>query len=183
MLDVLKVFRMYMAIRLHFTSKYDLFENKGRTSGITVENLNKNAARRTMLYRVAKKFTTYPEVAEYFVCQHLYGDGNSVFSIMLADDNYTKWMKFKLSATYTIINELSDYSIDALTEGKLPLILSKVAGDEISIETAIALNTLKPFTEPDKDYLGFSRIANIINKSTRWVKFDTNLVKRELSIL
>jgi hypothetical protein len=181
MLDNLKVFQMYMAIRLHYTTNYDLFSNNGHVKNITYENLNKIGGRKAMINRVCKKFNTYREVADYFVAQYLHGDG-SPFDEMIAEENYTKLTKFKIAPTYSIVNELSEYDIESLTKEPLPMILKKVAGDAVSIESAIALHIINPYVK-ETDYLGFNRLATIIKKSTRWIKFDKDLVKKELSIV
>jgi hypothetical protein len=181
MLDELRVFRIYMAVKLHYRSKkYDLFEMECRVSGIHREALQSNKARLGVILRAAKRCKTYPEVLEYFMAQHLYGDGNDVFNLMASSENIIRWEKFKFSSTNTILDQLADYDIREITEGEVPEILRLVVGGKVGIETASAIQRIKPYIL--HDYLGFSRTATIIKKSTRWMKFNEDRVKDELGL-
>lgn len=179
MLDPVRVLRLYMAMKLHFTSKkYDIFENRGSVN-LPPNALNTNNARKGMIMRVANKMKTYPTVAEYFMSQHLYQNG-TVFDPMCADENYERWEKFKMSSTQIILDDLYDKDIEKIIMGNEPPIFRLVMSEEVHIETAIALNTIKPYVQPGKDYFVFDTIATIIEKSGRWIKFNKERVCKEL---
>ena len=154
MLDELRVFRLYIAVKLHYTSKkYDIFEANGMASGINRVNLQSNKARLGVILRVAKRCKTYSEALEYFMVQHLYGNRNDVFSLMAATDNIIRWEKFNFSSTNVIIDQLADYDVRKITEGEVPEILRLVVGGRVGIETASAIQRIKPYILDDYLFL------------------------------
>lgn len=185
-MDRLQVFQYYMAVKLHFTtSKYDIFEHKGRVPNITWDNLSKSAPRLRLIEHLARRFDKPKELIEFLVAQYAYASSeasalSALYDPMSADENYALWCRKKVSMSQLIVDDLYDRDIKAITGGEQPEILSLVAGGTINIETAAALQTLYPYAR--KDYFVFQYLGVIIEKLGRWVRFDKARVLREIEI-
>ena len=179
MLDPVRVLRLYLAMKLHFTTKkYDIFESKGRVKS-TPDALHSNKARYAMVMRVCRQIKTYPSAAEYFMCQHLYHNG-TVFDAMSADENFARWEKYKLSSTQIILDDLYEHDAKKIIMGDEPPIFRLVMSEKVRIETATALNKIFSFVDLEKDYSVFNNLAFIISKSTRWNNFNMDKVCKEI---
>jgi hypothetical protein len=179
MIDPIIVFRLYMATKLHFTTeKYDIHKSLARVGNINQTTFNKNIPRKRMLERTARKFNKIPDVVEFFVSQYAYGDASSAFDPQQAEDNYERWMKNKISMTQLIIDDLYGKDINQFIMGNSPPILSEVAGGRCHIESAVALNRLKPWV--GTDYFVFNDLALKIKKLERFVQFNQRKVETEL---
>lgn len=185
-MDRLKVFQLYMAVKLHFTSaKYDIFEHKARVPNITHANLSKIPARLRLIEHLARRFDSPQLLMEFLVAQYAYSASessalSSLYDPMSADENYALWNRKKVAMSQMIIDDLYDRDILAITSGDQPEILSLVASGAINVETAAALQKIYPFTR--KDYFVFQYLGGIIEKLGRWVRFDEARITRIIEI-
>jgi hypothetical protein len=180
MLDPVRCLKLYLAIKLHFTSSYDLFDSGGRVKNANTETLNRNSARKKVIFRLAERFKTYPEVVNYLVAQYAYSDASAIYDVMIADENHKRWQRNKISMSQIIIDDLADLDIEKIIMGTEPPIFRMVAGGTVHIESAAALNNLKNFIHGD--YFGFDRLSRTIVKLDRFVKFDKDNVCSQLEI-
>jgi hypothetical protein len=179
-MDQLKVLQLYLACRAHFNSKYDIFENKARIKNVSVETLNKNLARKLVVERIARQCKTPGEVLGYIVPQYVYSYGQSLFDPQEALANQEKWTRFKLNPTYHILSDLQEYDLNIIS-GDIPEIFKLVTRGTIQIESAIALQKVYKWIDPNKDYFIFESMKNIIVKSERFLQVDENRIRQEIS--
>jgi hypothetical protein len=102
-LGVEKAFKLYMALRLHFTTDYNIFEHKGR-----FKNQSKVMSREDVylvkgLIAIAKEPTDFVELC---VANFLYGNTSFLYGQEYVLDNYKKWRKNKESITYQLQQDI-----------------------------------------------------------------------------
>lgn len=182
-MDQLKVLRLYMASKLHFTNKkYDIFESKAAVKNINITTYQSNKARKLLVDRLAKRFKTPGEVLGYIVPQWVYSNGTSLFDMMEAEENYAKWQKFRAGSTHLIVDDLYHYDVKKIIMGSEPEIFKLVLQNKVHIESAIALDKVINFIDLSTDYFVFSQLALTIKKSSGFINFDIEKVKTELHI-
>lgn len=180
MLSVIGTYRIYTALRLHFTTNYDLTKYGGKVPGISIANVNKNPQRKCLMERLARRFTKPNDLVQYIVAQYAYADNSAIYDPMIAEENYILWGARRMSMTQHILDALYERDITALISGEPPEIFKLVLQGEMSVEVAVALNNLLNYNT--KEYLGFSATVNRINKLAQFVKFDAPRVLEELEI-
>lgn len=180
-MNELDAFRIYMALKLHFSSKsYDVFESKGRVANINVENLEKNKTRFQMLRRVSRQFNTPADLVSYFVAQYAYANNSAIYNPMIAEENHDKWQGRKNSTTQNIIFQLEGFDLDGIVREDPPEIFKLVMRDTIHIETAVALNKIRPYIKDN--YLALGEMGFKIDKLRGFVKFDLVRVIQQLGM-
>jgi hypothetical protein len=141
--------QLYMALKLHFTTKYDYFKYNGKTK-LTVPQFNKRKDKYQFV-RLARKYTT-DELQEYF-CANLIrgkqwiGDFNK--------DNWLEHKKIMQSLQYNYKNDLEKLltnveKFDILFEcghGSHPKLLKQYLGKKISLETMVILDKIVQYKE------------------------------------
>lgn len=176
MMDSLKVLRLYLATRLHFTNeKYDIFDQRAKVRGVTRKALESGTARYILIERIAKRFNTPSEVMKFLVPQWIYSNGADLYSPSQSEDNYVRWLKFKSAPDYFIRQDLHDKN---LFWGNPGVILKAVQQNTITIESAIAIHKTYGILL-DADYFVYNSLANTIKKSVNFIKFNENSVKEE----
>lgn len=98
-----KAFQLYFAIKLHFTSKFDVFESGTNFKGKNVVHLRKDFDR---IFGIMKQVDTEREMIEFCVANHLYGNPNFLYDNEWAIDNYKHWQTVKQSMTYCLEKDL-----------------------------------------------------------------------------
>jgi hypothetical protein len=180
-MDRLKVLRLYLATRLHFTNdKYDIFQYKAAVKNCNDLTLNKSKQRRSLVERLAKRFNTPGQVMGYLFPQWLYSDGASLYDQIDSEDNYNRWQKFRSAPEYHVMNDLADYDINWIMSGDLPEIITLILAGKIQLETGVVLQKLYGFLSKDKDYFVYNRLCGKIIKSVGYITIDENLLRKEL---
>jgi hypothetical protein len=103
-ITVEKAFQLYMAVRLHFTSDYDVFKHKGRFK------MQSKVASRTDLYLVKGLISMAPEGREFVelcACNFLYGNDKFLYGHEYVQENWAKWRKNKEAITYTLQSDVN----------------------------------------------------------------------------
>jgi hypothetical protein len=143
------VYRLYLAVRLHFTSNYDIVKYKGV---VAVKPGDVKGRIRFSLEKIAKEFKTKPAIIEFFVSNHVAGDSyGGVFSAT-AHDVYLDWRRRVDSLRYLVQTDLRrlqlDFGLTSPTQlwthssGEHPILVKELLGGRITLETAIVLNKL-----------------------------------------
>ena len=107
-ITVEKAFQLYMAVRLHFLSDYDVFKHKGRYKQ------QSRVASRTDLYLVKGLISMAPEgkdFVELCACNYLYGNDKFLYGSEYVQENYAKWRKNKESITYMLQSDMDTISM------------------------------------------------------------------------
>ncbi len=99
-----KAYQLYFAIKLHFTTQYDVFEY-----GTNFNNKNKVQEKNDfkLIYDIIKHVESEREMVELCVSNFLYGLENMLFYPEHAVDNYTHWLSVKQSLDYRLQSDLS----------------------------------------------------------------------------
>lgn len=171
-----------MGIKLHFESDFDVIKSEGRVPHINWPNLEKNGSRKSMIFRLAKRFDLPFQVVEYCIAQYIKGQPEAIFNSMAGEENYQDFLKYKIASTQICINELQNQNIPELIQGFPPKIFREVLKHTIFIQTASILNTLIPYIDIKRDYFGFRETANIIVKLGPFIKYDKQRVISTLNL-
>ena len=134
--------QVYMALKLHFTTKYDYFKYNGKTK-LTIAQFNKRKDKYQFV-RLARKYTN-EEFVEY-CCANLIRGKQWIGDF--SKDNLLEHQKVIQSLEYNYKNDLEKLltnaeNFDILFEcgqGSHPRLLKQYLGKKISLETMVILN-------------------------------------------
>ena len=134
--------QLYMALKLHFTTKYDYFKYNGKTK-LTPEQFNKRKDKYQFV-RLARKYTD-EEFVEY-CCANLIRGKQWIGDF--SKDNLLEHQRVIQSLEYNYKNDMEKLltnaeNFDILFEcgqGSHPRLLKQYLGKKISLETMVILN-------------------------------------------
>ncbi len=156
-MDEYSVYKMYLALRLHFTTdNYDVIQQKGR-----VRASRQAYAKRKDLFSIRKIAKSYSdeEVANFLVANFVSGDRWGGMFDLEAGQRYKEWKKRVESLSYNfeqeldnIVNDLEESNLKiegifTVSKGQHPYIIKAFLRNTISIETLVILERLNKFTE------------------------------------
>lgn len=143
-----KAFKLYMALRLHFTVEdYDVFENGGRFSWQSTVNERNDF---NLIGSLVKIVSTERQLIELCVANHLYGYPQFLYEPDNAGDNYKHYVKVKESLTNTLDKDLSYIELQlmqrktTLTEYLRNQIISDLLSGRVEHESLIMLDRKFP---------------------------------------
>jgi len=185
-MDEYSVYRMYLALKLHFTTDdYDVITQKGK-----VRASRQAFAKRKDLFSIKKIAKTYSdeEVANFLVANFVSGDRWGGMFDMDAGQRYKEWKKRVESLSYNFQQELdnliedaegSKLSIDKIFEvskGQHPYIIKAFLRNTISVETLVILERLNNFTDrfdrEISDTIVWPDISRLIKKYKPFLLID-----------
>jgi hypothetical protein len=185
-MEAFDAYRMYLGLKLHFTTDYDYTRYGGKTSASKASFLKRRD--RNFFARVARKYgaSTQDYFISNFVCspKGWLGDFN--------EDNYNKWMKHKQSLTYNFINDMSFLfsqvsefdEIFSCNSGQHPVLLKNFLAKRISLESMVILqgllNYVKQFDEDLKHDLVWPDNRRLIVKYAAFLEFNQQKCKTQL---
>jgi len=185
-MEAFDAYRMYLGLKLHFTTDYDYTRYGGKTSASKASFLKRRD--RNFFARVARKYgaSTQNYFISNFVCspKGWLGDFN--------EDNYNKWMKHKQSLTYNFINDMSFLfsqvsefdEIFSCQNGQHPVLLKNFLAKRISLETMVILqgllNYVKQFDKELKDDLVWPDNRRLVVKYGAFLNYDKQKCKVQL---
>jgi len=174
-----EVFKIYVAVKSHFTTDYDYAKYGGRVKA-KLDSFTKRHDR-YFFHKLSKKFNEQ-DVLDYFVSNFAV-DGNSWIGNLLGNEgseNYTKYRKYKESFDYHFRNDCNNINNDLcnrgnsfddgflVTNGQHPRILRLLIQRKIHIQTAVILDSI----------LSFSKVWNKdIEEKIVWPKICHRMVK------
>lgn len=188
-MDGFKVYRYYLAVKLHFTTdKYNVFETRGHVKG-TREAFNARNDR-YIFEKLAKKYDTDKEIIQFFVANFAYGHSDVVYSSQDAETNYLEWVRRKQSISKIFVDDLAKMLTSLESSGILstylfnyqnddyPVALKLFIGGKISIETLRIIDDIYPILEAWKKN---PAAASIWDNEFRRVKKLQGFVKYDKS--
>jgi hypothetical protein len=138
-----KAFQLYFAIRLHFTSDYDVFERgtnfRGRSKLTSRNDFN-------LIYPYLSIVDDERSMIELCVANNLYDNPEFLYDQDWAKDNYLHWCKVKESLEHTLDRDLCHIELSSL---KLNVtlddymkqhVINDLLSQRIEYETIILLN-------------------------------------------
>jgi hypothetical protein len=189
MISGFTLFKYDKAVKLHFTNKkYNLFEYKGKTNGVTFENF---LARRdyNVYNAIARKFETDAESIQFLVSNYAY-QNDPIHNIASSESNFILWNKRKQSITNTFKNDIDNMILtmekksltcsDMIDNSKdIPELFKMYLGRNITVESLFILNKFVPFIDKWESTLEtvWGKDLLIIKKLERFVKFNEETIK------
>jgi hypothetical protein len=151
-MDGYKVWKLYMAVKLHFTTnQFNVFNNRGHVKGARDTFYSRND--RFIFEKLARKFPTERDVIQYFVANFAYGNTEVVYEPGEGERNLTTWNKRKESISQVFENDLHTISLhlekEGLSEkhlyekssGDFPELFKLYLGGYVTIEGMVILNS------------------------------------------
>ena len=173
-----QVWKIHRAVKMHFTSKYDIFLYNGHFSSDSMDAYAKVSRRK--LYEIyATKFDRPYMAVEFFLSNLIYTPSDESFSVR-AWDNHQKWIYQKESLTKLISDDLEkiDLGKDIISDS-MPNLLKQIVSGKIMPQTAVALDAVFPFldTWKSKVYFGFDDMVLKLIKLKRFCKYNTDVIQ------
>ena len=173
-----EVYKIYLAIKLHFTSKnqsYDFHKHNGRTTA-RLETFTKRRDR-YFFHKLSKSYND-SSVVNYFLSNFVSNTNLWVGDIIgkTGDDHYKEWSK-KLEALHYYYEQDIDYILERKIEfddiftsknGQHPPILKMFLSKRINFETVIILDDILSFSK---------RLNKNIKETVLWPKLYDRMIR------
>jgi len=185
-MDEFSVYKMYIALKLHFTTdNYDVIAQKGK-----VRASRQAFAKRKDLYSIKKVSKTYSdeEVANFLIANFTSGDRWGGLFDSEASERYQEWKKRTESLTYIFTNDLEILMLELekenisiedafkITKSQHPYIIKAFLRKTITLETLVILEKIFPFVGYFDTNIGddvmWPDISRLIRKYKPFLRFD-----------
>jgi hypothetical protein len=183
-----QLYRMYLALKLHFTSQsYDIFKYNGKVSA-SEESFDTRKDKYKFM-----KLSKHKDPAGVLVANFVQ---NSKFWVGSIDDpesekTYLAWLKTQESMTYNFSQEMKKLfdgkSLDAVLyvpEGQHPLLLSKHLRGEVSLESLTILqgiiNFIPYWNESIVDPVLWADVRTLITKYSPFLEWNRSDFTKKL---
>lgn len=187
MISDYEAYKLYMAVKLHFTTSYDVFEYNGRVN-CPVATFNKRHDKK-LFARLAERFNKPKDIIEYYVSNFAYGNKNVIYSMDEAEGNYETWLKRKESINYEFSKQMNFLLRYLEDNGKtyqqlfdietgVPELLNLYLIGDIHLETLVIIDEYENFLPTwEPLVLIWGDQLQILNKVKRFVRFDKDKLK------
>ena len=179
-----EAYKLYLALRLHFTSNdYDLRKTKGKIRA-SEKALEKNVKLQFQLEKLKKKYSE-GQFVNLLVANFIEGERwGGIYDLPEAEERYTKWQARIESMTYLYqrdLESLRNSDINSLSElldcsDGHPILLKWFLGGKLNVETLVILNKLYKFNETVSEKLVldpiWKSVSMLIYKYSPFVKID-----------
>jgi hypothetical protein len=173
-----EVYKIYLAIKLHFTSKnqsYDFHKHNGRTTA-RLETFTKRRDR-YFFHKLSKSYND-SSIVNYFLSNFVSNTNLWVGDIIgkTGDDHYKQWSK-KIEALHYYYEQDIDYILERKTSfddiftsknGQHPPILKMFLSKRINFETVIILDDILSFSK---------RLNKNIKETVLWPKLYDRMIR------
>ena len=193
-----EVYKIYLAIKLHFTSKnqsYDFHKHNGRTTA-RLETFTKRRDR-YFFHKLSKSYSD-KSIVDYFLSNFVSNTNIWVGDIIgkTGDETYKQWSK-KLEALHYYYEQDIDYIIEKMIEkdikfndlflsvnGQHPTIVKMFLSKKINFETLIILDDILKFTKKlNKDITEKVLWPKLFDRMKRYKPFlSYNITKYKISL-
>ena len=173
-----EVYKIYLAVKLHFTSKarsYDFHRHLGKTTA-RLETFTKRRDR-YFFHKLSKSYNSNT-IVDYFVSNFVTNTNLWVGDIIgkTGDDNYKQWSKKIEALHYYYEQDIDyileqDYKFDDLfksVNGQHPPILKMFLSKRINFETVLILDEILSFTK---------QLNKNINEKVLWPKLYDRMIR------
>lgn len=188
-MDDYQLYKIYMALKLHFTTEsYNIVKFGGRTS-VTKQSYESNHSMVPTMKKLSRRLKTPDKAIEFFMSNLVAGDINAGVFDPDAEDIYIKWKGRQESITYkfetdllTIIDECGNIEDINKTSGfNHPPLLKLYLQQKICPETMVLLTN---FSDYRKNYdvnlkkdLIWRKVSLIIRKYKPFVKYNKERIE------
>ena len=173
-----EVYKIYLAVKLHFTSKgrsYDFHRHLGKTTA-RLETFTKRRDR-YFFHKLSKSYNNIT-IVDYFVSNFVTNTNLWVGDIIgkTGDDNYKQWSKKIEALHYYYEQDIDyileqDYKFDDLfksVNGQHPPILKMFLSKRINFETVLILDEILSFTK---------QLNKNISEKVLWPKLYDRMIR------
>lgn len=178
-----KAFQLYFALKLHFTSNYDVFERGTNFTGRNSVTIRKDFG---LILPFTKIVKTERDMIELCVANHLYGNSDFLYDQSWAEENYKHWCKVKESLTYTFEKDLATLesssdrfeSLDGYLEKQ---VISDLLSSKIQYETLIMLDRRLPIIDKIEGFdsgkykVRMHKASKFVNKGTLGLRHNSQI--------
>ena len=187
-MDGFKAWKLYMAVKLHFTTNsYNVFNNRGHVKGARDTFYARND--RFIFEKLARKFPTERDIIQYFVANFAYDHPEMVYDQVDSETNLNTWNKRKQSISQVFENDLhiillhlekERISEQQLYNGNPPELLKLYLGGYITIETMVILDSFASYIARWKQEINllWDVECRRIEKCKGFIKFDSERLLR-----
>ncbi len=193
-MDAFGAYQRYHALKLHFTTDYDIKKYKGRTK-ISRAAFEKNPKNVAIFKRLVNRFEDEKDFIHMLVANFIDGDNYGGIYSLAAMAVYNDWQarveslsyRFKQDMDYLIRNfdlthwpegyTQESYLVELLTQdpsGGHPEVLKAYLGKKISLETLVILERMYYITEAvrlEGDIM-WGPVCRLINKYKPFLRVD-----------
>lgn len=189
------VFKIYQAIKLHFTSpKYNYFVYNGKTNA-TLDSFERRRDK-FMFHKLARKYDEQEIIS--FLVANFVSDNHKWTKDLLspeAAEVYLNWKKITESISFRFQNDVEQLlgedktpknfnNLFVVNSGSYPVLLEKLLQKEVALETVTILNSIINFTENwDKqidDDIVYPKLSLRIRKYGAFLSVDVKKYKKIL---
>jgi len=182
MYEGIDAYKIYLAIRNHFKTDYDYFKYKGKMK-ISDDSFLKR--RDKFFFAKLERKYKKSELVYFFVANFIKDENMWSGSLVGTESEkvYHEWLKYVESLKYNFTNEceklhddLEEKALDIndlfkISTNTHPLLLTKVLGGHISIETFSIIDILLSFTDRWNKSIDDFTYVNIKQKSVKYKSF------------
>jgi len=181
------VFRVYMAVKLHFTTKYNYFDYEGKVN-IKLDTFTKRNDR-YFFHKLSTKYNK-DEILDFFVANFTEKDKNWIGNLLENDgrDIYLKYKKVKDNFKYhfrnDFVNILSDFNSKRISfddgfvcnNGQHPRLLRLLIQRRASFQTFVVLDQvlsfIKNWNKQIEEKVVWPKIAHKVSKLKPFIKYN-----------
>ena len=180
-MDPFDVYKIYLALKLHFTTEsYDITKHKFAAKGKKETFLKRKDL--MVLRKLARDYDRQT-IIDILVANFVTGDRWGGMFDTEAMKTYERWKARQQSIGYTFEQDLNTIQTrmdienieDATVDNQHPLILKMLLGRQITLETVVILNKKLNFCNDYKDDLILKDTCLLINKYSPFMKSTKNL--------
>ncbi len=167
-----KAFRLYLAVRLHFLTNFDVFESKGRFRGQNKVLDRKDVPLITELIKKANN--NERELIEICVSNFLYGNDKFLYDHSSIDENYAHWSTVKQTISHCLDRDLSYIDLQlmkkqcSLNDYLNTWVISDLFSRKIEYESLIILDRKLPVIDSIAGFEG-DKYKVRMHKANRFV--------------
>jgi hypothetical protein len=179
-------YRMYIGLKLHFTTDYDYKKYGGKTSATKASFLKRRD--RNFFAKTARKYDD--KTLDYFIAN--FTKSPKVYIGEFSEENYMEWSKNKQSLSYNFINDMSTIfmqvyefnEIFSCYNGQHSVLLKNFLAKRIRIESMVILEGLLSYVrnhnEDMKNDLIWPDTRRLIVKYGAFLTYDKHKCRLQL---
>ena len=177
-MDPFEVYKVYMALKLHFTTKsYDITQTKGAVRAKKETFLKRKDI---LSFRKLARDFKRSEIIDILVANFVSGDKWGGIFDAQSLETHKKWLTTKQKMLYNFGTDLDNILFrmekddlkSGVNEGGHPLIFRMYMSRDINLETLVMLEKLRPYTDSYYDDFVLEDVCLLISKYKPFVRFD-----------
>lgn len=185
-MDAFTAFKLYTAVKLHFTtSYYDVFKTKGAVKVKMETFVARNDA--SLFRRLGEMFVYKSELIEFLVANFAVGNDNLIYDFPTANLNYNNWIANKQRLSYQFNEDVSKlFTFEHFTSKKEEVIITAFLSKEIQPQSLAILDHEFGVVDSLLNKPKFVMLHDILkrlSKMKRFVKYDKTQISDSLSTL